>query len=87
MHHLIDGGSLRHDEKALIFAARVEDVNSLERHLLKTRLISRVSAGAGRVILLALEIVRVYLRLKLLISSWIVGWKRVIHCDQAIWPY
>lgn len=59
MHLLINRSSLRHEEETLVTATVVQDLNSLESHVFKTRQVSGISVSTGRVVLQTLEVVSV----------------------------
>ena len=64
VHHLVDRGSLRHHEEALITAPRRENLQSLDGHLFESGLVRSVAPLSVRGILVALEILRVYVAVK-----------------------
>lgn len=59
MHLLIDGGTLGHEEEALVRATVVQDVNSLEGHILEAREISSITLSTMGVVLKTLGVVGV----------------------------
>lgn len=59
VHLLVDRGSLRHEEEALVLATGSKNVNSLEGHVLEAREIRCITLTAGRVVVAALEVVLV----------------------------
>jgi len=67
VHLLVDGGSLGHDEPALVAisgSASLEHIDGLECHLLQTGLVNRITLGAIRRVLLVLKVGSVYVSVK-----------------------
>ena len=60
VHHLVDGGSLGHEEPTLVARASLKDVNGLKSHLLETRLVKSgllvTSRGERLVQVLAVDV-------------------------------
>ena len=59
MHLLIDRSSLRHEEETLVATTVVQNLNSLESHILKTRQVIGVAVSTSRVVLQTLEVISV----------------------------
>lgn len=59
VHLLVDRGGLGHEEETLLATTLVENINSLESHLLETRKVSGIAGSARGIVLEVLDIVSV----------------------------